>query len=142
MSITLKLRAKCENLLNIRDGASHTRHLTNQSEHENARKNEGGSWFNQAHNTDSGTGQNPVNGLKVPGINWSDRTKPAQGFNVTAAQRYREEIKQPGLSGRAWFDHGASEYSSRSDSRKTASALIAKIPFELSSHIARIFKPR
>jgi len=33
-------------------------------------------------------------------------------------------------------------FSSKSNSRKAASAMIAKIPFELSSHIARCFKPR
>lgn len=71
-----------------------------------ATKNDGGSWFNIAHNTVSGKANNQ------------------------------------GLSGPAWFDEGISKSSSRSDSRKAASALIAKIPFELSSHIARCFKPR
>jgi hypothetical protein len=31
---------------------------------------------------------------------------------------------------------------SRSNARKIASALIAKIPFELAAHIARVYKPR
>ena len=135
-------------------------------------KNSGGSWFDVAHNTESGTGQNPVNGakteghanirdghshtrhltnqresdaLKVPGISFSGYGEPGykpQGFNVTAAQRYRGEngTKQEG-SGPEWFDNGIAKHSSRSDSRKAASAQIAKIPFPLASYIARVFKP-
>jgi hypothetical protein len=38
-------------------------------------------------------------------------------------------------------DKGIAAHSSRSDSRKAASALIAEIPYELASHIARVFKP-
>jgi hypothetical protein len=128
-----------------------------------ATKNNGGSWFGVAHNTESGHGQNPVNGVKVPGIKLSE-----VGFNVAAAQRYREEqgTKQEG-SGAEWFDKALDERrkqatatknggdwfgpgencslqrrsSSRSDSRKAASALIARIPRPLSDHIARIFWP-
>jgi hypothetical protein len=188
-------------------------------------KNSGGSWFAVAHNTTSGTGNNPVSvpegfngadhetrGVKVPGINLSD-----VGFNVAAAQRYREAqgvktvghanirdgfdhtrhltnqreseglkgpggdwfkdgrqgqdacaegIKQHG-SGPEWFDKAlderrkeagqkckgdwfngykpgqcqANNFSSRGDSRKAASALIAEIPFTLAEWIARCFKP-
>ena len=36
---------------------------------------------------------------------------------------------------------GTLKHGSKSSSRKAASALIAKIPFPLSSHIARCFKP-
>lgn len=50
-------------------------------------------------------------------------------------------VKQHG-SGPEWFDNGICKHSSRSDSRKAASALIAKIPFELASHIARCFQSR
>jgi len=32
--------------------------------------------------------------------------------------------------------------SSKSPARKAASAMIAKIPFELSSHIARVYRPK
>ena len=39
------------------------------------------------------------------------------------------------------FGWKAPRTSSRSEKRKEASALIAKIPFELSSYIARVFKP-
>lgn len=108
-------------------------------------KNGGGSWFNVAHNTESGVGQNPVNGVKAEGINWSGHGTPGykpQGFNVTAAQRYREErgVKQEG-SGPEWFDKGICKHSSRSDSRKAASAMIAEIPLDLARWIAESFKP-
>lgn len=104
-------------------------------------KNSGnGSWFAISHGVDNGQtyGDNPVrgegiDGRKVPGMNgWSGFGEPGykpQGFNVTAAQRWREEqtngtkctgqkhgeeyamtrgpvgdgVKQHG-SGDAWFD--------------------------------------
>ena len=87
-------------------------------------------------------------GLKVPGIKLSD-----VGFNVAAAQRYREdqresdEVKQPGIGGMrengkgdAWFQDGAAKHGSKSNSRKAASALIAKIPYALSAYLAQSFK--
>ena len=139
-------------------------------------KNSGGSWFAQAHNTKSGHSNNPVsipaalragNGVKVGGIELSK-----VGFNVAAAQRYREGIKQGG-SGAAWFDKALDErrkaaggtkaggdwfgtyaeqkaagtispgrlYGKNSDSRKAASAQIAKIPFDLAAHVARCLHP-
>lgn len=100
---------------------------------------------------------------KVGGFSLSDYGKPGyapKGFNVEAAktvdhanirdgyshtrhltnQRESDAIKQHG-SGPEWFDQGICKHSSRSDSRKAASALIAKIPLELSSYIARYFHP-
>lgn len=78
-------------------------------------------------------------GLKVPGINLSK-----VGFNVAAAQRYRQE--QEGIKcGGDWFDDNETsemrKHSSKSDSRKAASAMIAKIPFLLARHIAACWKP-
>ena len=99
---------------NRRDGFDHTRQLTNQAESD---------------------------AVKVGGLNWSGHGEPGykpQGFNVVAAQRYR--TKQEG-SGPAWFDSGLCKKSSRSDSRKAASAQIARIPFPLASYIARQFRP-
>jgi hypothetical protein len=142
-----------------------------------AQKNSGGSWFAIAHNTESGHSRNPVTGegVKVPGMNRSDRTRPAQGFNMEAIKR--EGVKQHG-SGAAWFDEALDERrkeagheresgrtisegfnnwpkdetgayvlpdgsrgGNRSDSRKAASALIARIPYALSLFIARCFWP-
>jgi len=103
--------------VNKRDEYSHTRHLTSQRESE---------------------------AVKVGGIDFNDR---AVGFNVEAAKRYREGVKQAGISGPRengkgdrWFQDGAARHGSRSNSRKAAAAMIAKIPFALSSHIARCFK--
>lgn len=82
-------------------------------------------------------------GKKVLGIKLSE-----VGFNVAAAQRYREGVKQAGISGPRnngkgdkWFQDGAARHGSKSDSRKAASAMIAKIPFPLAQHIARVFNP-
>jgi hypothetical protein len=93
---------------------------------------------------------NPAENVKVPGLDWSKHGTPgykAQGFNVTAAQRFREGVKQTGISGPRdngkgdrWFQDGAARHGSKSDSRKAASAMIAKIPFPLAQHIARSFK--
>ena len=76
------------------------------------------------------------NGYGTPGY------KPA-AFNGTAQQRIRERVKQCG-SGREWFAGEGKisrTTSSGSPSRKAASALIAKIPFTLSNHIAKVYKP-
>ncbi len=58
------------------------------------------------------------------------------------SQRESDAVKQAGLSGPAWFDHGAASHSSRSSARKAASAQIAKIPYALSSYIAEHYWPR
>lgn len=56
--------------------------------------------------------------------------------------------KQPGIAGKRkngkgdrWFQDGAARHGSKSNSRKAASAMIAKIPLPLARHIARVFKP-
>ena len=88
-----------------------------QSASVKAIKNNGGSWFAVANNTESGHSQNPVN----------------------------EGVKQQIPGNQGWFGkykagcQGTRNYSSKSDSRKAASAMIAKIPFPLASHIARCF---
>jgi hypothetical protein len=106
-----------------------------------------------------------ADGIKSPCTKLSE-----VGFNVRNAQRFREEqgrkhggdcfsdptwpgkqggVKQPGIGGLrkngkgdARFQDGAARHGSRSDSRKAASAEIAKIPFPLAQHIARCFKPK
>jgi hypothetical protein len=79
---------------------------------------------------------------KVPGVNFHAHEKGIAGgsFQSAAAQRYREGIKQHG-SGPEWFDNGICKSSSSSDSRKAASAMIAKIPGELAQYIARFYRP-
>lgn len=77
---------------------------------------------------------NPPEGFKSSGV---DLRKV--GFNVANAQRYREGIK----CGGDWFNADQPSISrltsSKSDSRKAASAMIAKIPLPLSRHIASIY---
>ncbi len=98
----------------------------------------GGSWFPQG-NGATVCGNHGRDGRKVPGLNFHEHAKtgkPGRSFQSAAV----EGVKQAGLSGPAWFDHGAAAHSSRSNARKAASALIAKIPRDLSLHLARVFK--
>jgi hypothetical protein len=95
---------------------------------DSAIKNEGGSWFRVAHNTTSGKGQNPDGRpLHTPHM-----TNPAEHHGV----------KQGG----DWFNETAPgelrSYWSKSPKRKAASAMIAKIPFELARHVAHCWLPR
>jgi hypothetical protein len=84
-------------------------------------KNTGGSWFNIAHNTASGRGNNArdrlVDGLKLKDLDGYDRDHP-EAFGW----------KKPRTS-------------SGSKARRQATAQIAKIPLALSSHIARMYRP-
>lgn len=108
-------------------------------------KNGGGSWFNVAHNTTSGHGQNP-DGRKVPGLDFSKYGQPgykAVAFNSTAVKRLREDHVKLGGS---WFHgykngQGPRNHGSKSTARKFASAQIAKIPPVLARHIAKSWYP-
>lgn len=74
----------------------------------------------------------------------------SKGFNITAAKRYRREqegIKAKDADGYERNHPNALGWkaprtSSASNSRKAASAMIAKIPLPLSSYIARTFRPQ
>ena len=85
-------------------------------------------------------------GCKTVGMNWSNRELHGQDFTRIAgnqalyADRDSEGTKQHG-SGHIWYRTGNGALPSASKRRKAASAMIAKIPFPLSSHIARCFKP-
>lgn len=92
-------------------------------------KNAGGSWFRVSHN-------------KVPHTRGDactpHMTNPAE----------HDGIKQPGVGGRrkngkgdAWFQYGAAQRASGSSARKAASAMIAKIPFDLARHVAQVYLP-
>ena len=87
-----------------------------------------------------------MEGCKTVGMNWSNRELRGQDFTRIAgnqalyADRDSEGTKQHG-SGHIWFRTGNGALPSASKRRKAASAMIAKIPFALSSHIARCFKP-
>jgi hypothetical protein len=83
-----------------------------------------GTWFGESH------------GKK---FDWRQQN-PRDGLSVTAAQRLRQENGNKGFCKR-FEDTPMARMSSRSDLRKAASAQIAKIPFALAQHIARVFKP-
>lgn len=78
-------------------------------------------------------------GVKVGGLDWSSPDKAKRGCFRDSA------IKVGGIKqgGTWWHDEGSISRTtgSRSPKRKAASALIAKIPFELSYHIGRTYLP-
>lgn len=76
-------------------------------------------------------------------VKTSGHVNKRDGFSHTrhlTNQRESDAIKQHG-SGPIWFDTGLTKHSSKSPARKAASAMIAKIPFALSRHIARCYHP-
>lgn len=73
--------------------------------------------------------------IKVPSDS-GRRTDPGNGTQFTSRDC---GVKTKGFANR-FEDTPFAWYSSRSNARKAASAQIAKIPFELSSYIARVFK--
>lgn len=98
-----------------------------------ATKNNGGSWFNVAHNTISGVGQNPTHRQISEG--WRSKH-----YDETAKMKIAGE----GCGG-DWFDASQPSIlrltSGKSTARKAASARIAKIPLLLARHIARAWYP-
>jgi len=107
---------------------------------ERATKNDGGSWFNVAHN--KVLGNNPVrphggqirHDPRYPHLdpNTADYDGVKQGgnwFNVEALDRDGQQVI-------------ARRSGSKSNARKAASARIAKIPFALAQHIARTYFPK
>jgi hypothetical protein len=125
MPITLGRRSMKYILDDIRAGKRRVAGGVYDGETGRTTKNDGGSWFNVAHNTTSGKGRNPVSdGVKAPGGG-------VDGWFGS----YAEQKANGGISpGRL--------HSSGSSARKAASARIAKIPFALASHIARVYFPR
>lgn len=103
-----------------------------------ATKNNGGSWFAVANNTTSGHKQNPDGRKTVGHVNKRDGHGHTRHLTNQAES---DAVKQPGLSGPAWFDKGAAAMSSKSSARKQASAEIAKIPFPLAQYIAKVYLP-
>lgn len=79
-------------------------------------------------------------GIKAPGMNWSDQTKRGQDFTRLAGRHAMDGVKVGG----DWFPDPQSPSrmsGSKSSARKAASAAIAKIPFPLANHIARVYLP-
>lgn len=83
-------------------------------------------------------------GLKIAGQNWSRFKATGEvspHWNLQATKPADHGVKQHG-SGAEWFDVGIARLPSHSLRRKQASALIAKIPLDLSRWIAHAWKPR
>ena len=74
-------------------------------------------------------------GFKSTGMNWSNPELRGQDFTRVAGRQALEGIK-----GVPHSPTGTWRFSSKSNSRKAASATIAKIPLPLSQHIARVYK--
>ena len=102
---------------------------------DSAIKNNGGSWFNVAHNTTSGHSNNPRDTLAA-----ELATNGGSWFGDYAAMK--EGVKQGG----DWFNADqpsiARMTSSKSNARKAASAMIARIPLPLARYIARVYRPQ
>lgn len=114
-----------------------------------------GSWFAVADSENRGARSS---GTKVAGMNWSNYSKPdykAVALNDPrhhatktvghVNQREHDAVKHGG----EWFSdptspsrQGGTSAGSKSPARKMASAMIAKIPLSLSTHIARTYCPR
>jgi hypothetical protein len=81
--------------------------------------------------------------IKNPGFRFDGSGKSFQTESVRQAG-----VKQPGIGGQrnngkgdACFQDGAARHGSKSPARKAASAMIAKIPFDVAQHIARVYRP-
>ena len=111
-------------------------------------KNSGGSWFAIGGPGQKVTGQNP-DGRPIKTVGHANIHDGYSHTRHLTNQRESDGVKFS-QSGDAWFDgtprdkmlgdKGPSAYGSKSNSRKAASAMIAKIPFPLAQHIAKVFK--
>lgn len=88
-------------------------------------------------------------GVKVPGLNWSDRSRTGQAFNtITRTREIADQDGRKAPGGTQWLNDGPrtpdslASTGSKSKARKAASARIAKIPSTLSRYIARVHMPR
>ena len=86
---------------------------------------------------------NEAEGIKADGSGWTEKGSLKSHNRLVA----NTGVKQAGISGQRnngkgdkWFQDGAAQHGSKSNARKAASAMIAKIPYPLALHIARTFK--
>jgi len=127
-------------------------------------KNDGGSWFGVPGPGTNIAGSNPCTGEKHDGMKvgnaaartFIERRALAKLNPELDPHNFWHESREDGVkfsqSGDAWFDgkprdkmlgdKGPAAFGSRSNSRKMASAMIAKIPFPLAQHIARTYYPK
>ena len=110
------------------------------------------SWFGVAHNTTSGTGNNGRDeaAQKVPVYSDPRRAMAGRRLHLTSRRRtprsWRTARSSPRgtancFSKQAWDGGASARFSSKSNARKIASAMIARIPYDLASHIAQIYLP-
>ena len=107
-----------------------------------------GSWFAIADSKNRGA---KVPNFRFDGSGGSFQTAAVNGIKSKGSwfgdyQAQKEQRNEAIKNGGDWFSAGLGcglqrHFSSRSDARKAASAQIAKIPFALASHIARVYKP-
>jgi len=91
----------------------------------------------------------PDEGFNTKGMDWSDRAKRGQDFTrigghqalIAEGHKHRDQDGYERNHPNA-FGWKAPRTTSQGAARKAASAKIAKIPFALSSHIARVYYPR
>lgn len=90
----------------------------------------------------------PTEGFKSKGMDWSNRSLRGQDFTAIAGAQAvaAEGVKNRDADGYERthpdaFGWKAPRTTSKGHARKAASAKIAKIPFALSSHIARVYRP-
>ena len=81
-----------------------------------------------------------VEGVKVPSLSGRSPA-PGNGARFTSRDCGVSEGRKGAGAGAEWFDANLCVTSSKSPARKAASAKIAKIPFALSSWIARTYLP-
>lgn len=108
---------------NMRDGHSHTRHLTNQAESDGVKFS---------------------GGADVPGVGWTGFAKGG-GWESHGLTRGPLVAGFKGIDGKSLIrdrSKDARTSHGNSSSRKAASAMIAKIPFALAQYIARSWLPR
>ena len=111
----------------------------------------GGNWFgidgcNRPTDRSGNARQQAVDHIKTPGRSLSKGAAAKFGtHNMGSADRIMAELggSDAVKVGGDWFRDPAchSAHASRSNARKAASAMIAKIPLPLSTHIARVYWP-
>lgn len=125
------------------DHPKHVRGLGFNTHADRHQKNAGGSWFNVAHNTTSGHGQNPDGRLLGEGTKTVGHVNRRDGHSHArhlTNQAEHDAVKVAGFPGAASFDE-TGKSSSKSRARRAASAAIARIPDRLSQWIAECYWP-
>jgi hypothetical protein len=111
-----------------------------------AMKNDGNSWFavgSRGEMTPQNNARDPlVEGIKNVGASWDSEN----GRSHRGVGHWTNLAEHGSKNGNDWFGSGADcslqrQYGSKSNARKAASAMIAKIPLPLSRHIAATFRP-